>query len=79
MWEDRLRYDLEYLDRISFLEDVKIIFLTVACLFRHSDVATDGMATSEDYGDYLLRIGAVNSGEYTKRQKEAEAALSMYR
>lgn len=79
MWEDRLRYDLEYLDRISFLEDVKIIFLTAACLFRHSDVATEGMATSEDYGDYLLRIGAVNSGEYTKRQKEAEAALSMYR
>lgn len=41
LWEDRLRYDLEYIERIGFVEDVRIIFLTVACLVRHDDVATE--------------------------------------
>lgn len=76
LWEDRLRHDLEYLERISFWEDTKIIFLTVACLFRHNDVATEGMATSEDLGDYLLRIGAVSDMEYLERQNEAKKQLA---
>lgn len=76
LWEERLRYDLEYLERISFWEDTKIIFLTVACLFRHNDVATVGMATSEDLGDYLLRIGAVSDAEYAAKQGDAKKQLT---
>lgn len=76
LWEDRLRYDLEYIDRIGFWEDVKIVFLTVACLFRHDDVATEGMATSEDLGDYLLRVGSVSREEYTEKQSEARKELA---
>lgn len=76
LWEDRLRYDLEYIDRIGFWEDVKIVFLTVACLFRHDDVATEGMATSEDLGDYLLRVGSVSWEEYTEKQSEARKELA---
>lgn len=76
LWEDRLRYDLEYLGRISFFEDLKIIFLTVACLFRHDDVSTEGMATSEDLGDYLLRVGSVSQEEYTEKQSEAKEQLA---
>lgn len=79
LWEDRLRYDLEYIDRIGFWEDLKIIFLTVACLFRHDDVATEGMATSEDLGDYLLRIGAVSDAEYTAKQGDAKKQLTLSR
>lgn len=71
LWEDRLRYDLEYLERISPWEDLKIIFLTISCLFRHDDVATDGMVTSEDLGDYLLRTGQISEEEYTAQQKKA--------
>lgn len=79
LWEDRLRYDLEYIDRIGFLEDVKIIFLTVACLFRHDDVATEGMATSEDLGDYLLRIGEIDEETYEAGQDEAKRELALSR
>lgn len=79
LWEDRLRYDLEYLDRVSLWGDAEIILLTVVCLFRHSDVATEGMATSEDLGDYLLRTGAVDSTEYIEKQSEAKAQLALSR
>lgn len=78
-WEDRLRYDLEYIDQISFREDVKIIFLTVKCLFCHADVATDGMATSEDLGDYLLRIGEIDETAYEAGQAEANRELALIR
>ena len=78
-WEDRLRYDLEYIDRVSFQEDVKIILMTVGCLFRHDDVTTEGMATSEDLGDYLLRIGQVSDKEYEEKQGEAKQELASVR
>lgn len=79
LWEDRLRYDLEYIERIGFVEDVRIIFLTVACLVRHDDVATEGMATSEDLGDYLLRIGEIGEAEYAAGQEEARRELAAAR
>lgn len=78
-WSDRLRHDLEYIDRISFQEDVKIVFLTVACLMRHDDVSTEGMATSEDLGDYLLRIGTVSEKEYAEKQDAAKKTLALSR
>lgn len=79
LWEDRLRCDLEYIDQIGFLEDLKIIFLTVVCLFRHDDVATEGMATSEDLGDYLLRIGAISNIEYIAKQGDAKKQMTLNR
>ena len=75
-WDDRLRYDLEYIDRPGLWVDVKIIFLTVACILRHDDVATEGMDTSEDLGDYLLRTGVVSEEEYAEKQGEAKLALT---
>lgn len=72
LWENKLRYDLEYLDHMSLAMDVKIIFLTVACLLRHDDVSTEGMVTAEDLGDYLLRVGAVDQDTYADRQHEAK-------
>lgn len=77
LWEDRLRHDLEYIDRVSFREDVKIIFMTVGCLLRHDDVATEGMETSEDLGDYLLRLGEVTEAEYQEKQDEAKQELAL--
>lgn len=79
LWEDRLRYDLEYIDRVSFREDVKIVLMTVGCLFRRGDVATEGMETSEDLGDYLLRLGEVTEAEYREKQDEAKKELALSR
>lgn len=72
LWEDKLRHDLEYLDKLSFAEDLKIILLTVRCLFCREDVSAEGMATAEDLGDYLLRVGIVDPDAYFDRQCEAK-------
>lgn len=79
LWEERLRFDLEYIDRASLREDVKILFLTVACVFRRSGIVTEGMDTSEDLGDYLLRIGEISEEEYAEKQGEAKRELALSR
>ena len=53
-WEEKLAYDQEYVTHITFLEDLKIIFKTIGNVRKKDDINTDGMATAEDFGDYLL-------------------------
>ena len=38
-WESRFAYDLEYVDRVTFAVDVKIIFGTVAKVIKKSDIS----------------------------------------
>lgn len=44
-WDARLSKDVEYVERFSFGEDVKIVFKTILQVLRHEDVAVD--ATEE--------------------------------
>jgi len=37
-WEERFRYDLEYVEKCSLLFDVKILFLTVLKVLKRSDI-----------------------------------------
>lgn len=37
-WEERFRYDLEYVNHISFVMDLKIILLTVYKVLKRSDI-----------------------------------------
>lgn len=71
-WEEKLKYDLEYVQCISFLTDIKIIFETVKAVFCREGITMEGMATAEDFGDYLLKTGRVTQTEYLEKQKEAE-------
>jgi undecaprenyl phosphate N,N'-diacetylbacillosamine 1-phosphate transferase len=65
-WEDKLMYDLEYINNITFYMDLKIIILTIAKVFKRDGISTQGMETAEDLGDYLLRIGKIDKEAYTK-------------
>lgn len=71
-WEERFAYDLQYVEHISLFKDLKIILQTVLKVFRRSDISTEGMETSEDYGDYLLRKGEVSEENYLTKQQEAK-------
>ena len=79
LWEDKLQFDLEYLERFSLWTDVKIIFMTVVCVLKKSDISAEGMETAEDYGDYLLRIGKVTHEEYQEKQAEAKKKVAAVR
>jgi len=71
-WEEKINFDLEYIKNITFFGDCKIIFLTVWKAFVKSEgVSQEGMDTAEDFGDYLLRCGAVTKEEYDIKQKES--------
>ena len=74
-WEDKLNYDLEYIKKISFAEDVRIIFTTVVKVFKTESISYEGMATAEDFGDYLLRTKKVDKETYDKNQLKARELI----
>ena len=77
-WEGKLAKDLEYIQKITFFRDCKIIFQTVWKAFvKQEDIETDGMATAEDLGDYLLRIGNIDEETYNEGQAEARELIGV--
>lgn len=75
-WEDKLSWDLKYIENITFIGDIKIIFATVGKAFiKHEGITEGDMATAEDFGDYLLSRGRVGKEEYDLKQAEAEEKL----
>lgn len=76
-WEDKMNWDLKYIKKVTFKEDLKIIFDTVKKAFiKQEGITQDDMATAEDLGDYLLRTEKVDSNEYEMKQKEAKDILN---
>lgn len=76
-WEDKMNWDLKYIEKVTFKEDLKIILDTVKKAFiKQEGITQDDMATAEDLGDYLLRTEKVDSNEYEMKQKEAKDILN---
>ena len=75
-WEEKLDLDLEYLNNITFLGDWKIIFMTVAKVFKRDGISAEGMDTAEDYGDYLLRINKISKNEYCDAIEKSKELIS---
>jgi undecaprenyl phosphate N,N'-diacetylbacillosamine 1-phosphate transferase len=44
-WEEKFKYDVWYVDNISFLLDLKIIFLTIQKVFKSEGISADGNVT----------------------------------
>jgi len=77
-WEKKFEYDIEYIENISFVNDMKIIFRTVEKVFVREGISTEGMETAEDLGDYLLKCQSVSKEEYEKKQKQAIELIKCY-
>ena len=77
-WKERFAYDLKYIDQISLQEDLLIIWRTIFKVGNQEDIATDGMETSEDYGDWLLRQDMVSRTGYQAKQIQAIKILDEY-
>ena len=48
-WEDRFKKDLEYVNNITFIGDLKIILKTVKKVLSGSDIGLDGMKNIDEY------------------------------
>ena len=59
-WEEKFKWDLQYVENISFFQDIRIIMLTIkTAIFKHEGITQDNMETAEDLGVYLLKNGRV--------------------
>ena len=54
-WDQRLAYDVEYVNKITFLGDLKIVWQTVAKVFKREDVAVDPESVDEGYLDQIRK------------------------
>ena len=77
-WKERFHYDLQYIQHITFAEDMRIIYRTIFKVGAQEDVATEGMETSEDYGDWLLRRNRISPDDYAENQMRAKQFLEHF-
>ena len=76
-WEDKIDWDLKYIEKVSFFEDLKIIFATVKKAFiKQEGITQNDMATAEDLGDYFLRTERIDKEEYNRKQLQAKMILN---
>lgn len=77
-WEDRLNYDLQYIEHVSFWNDVKLIWMTFKKVFIRSNFVQINAETdlSMDYGDALLKAGKVSQKKYDELQAQALEILA---
>ena len=74
-WKERFAYDLKYIENVNLFEDLRIIWRTIFKVSKQEDIATEGMETSEDYGDWLLRKKLLTKIDYERKQKIANEQL----
>ncbi len=51
-WEKRFEYDLEYVNNITFINDLKILFKTFFKVLKREDVVTRGTGKTIDFDEY---------------------------
>lgn len=54
-WEDRFKYDLDYVNKLSFKEDIKIFFKTIQKVFRRENIELRGTTNIEDFHTYRIK------------------------
>ena len=54
-WNERFEFDIQYIDSISFVTDVKIFFATIGKVFKREGVSAENHATMESFVDYAKR------------------------
>lgn len=78
-WEDKLNWDLKYIENVTFWGDLKLVLATVKTALIKAEGITDGEnATALDFGDALLKAGKVSQSKYDALQARARNILAEY-
>lgn len=75
-WEDKLNWDLKYIENVSFIGDCKIVWMTVKKVFGKSEKSEE-LDVTDDYGDALLKSGKVSREKYDALQAEARELIKV--
>ncbi len=78
-WEEKLDWDIRYVESLSFVTDFKMIIGTVFAVLKRSGITDGENATALDYGDALLKSGIISKEEYMKKQEEAELFMDAFK
>lgn len=75
-WEEKLDWDLKYIKKVSFFEDIRIILKTIEkAIIKQEGITQNNNATAEDLGDYLFRTKKIDLDEYIIKQNQAKNIL----
>lgn len=48
-WEDKFKYDVQYVDNVTFIGDIKIIFGTVKTVLKREGISAENSATMQEF------------------------------
>ena len=76
-WEDKFKWDLKYIEKVTFGQDLSVLLETVKQVFMRSDIteSSEEIDVTDDYGDYLLKAGKVTREDYDALQRKAKEIL----
>ncbi|SEA81411.1 Sugar transferase involved in LPS biosynthesis (colanic, teichoic acid) [Oribacterium sp. KHPX15] len=74
-WEEKLDWDLKYIENVSFWNDINIVLKTVVAVLNKSGITDGENVTSMDYGDWLLKCGNITNTKYEELQEKAKEIL----
>lgn len=78
-WENKLAHDIKYIQKITFKEDMRIIYKTFSKVFKREDIDSDeSHDVAEDYGEYLLHKGKVTKEQYDVLNAKARDILQNF-
>lgn len=76
-WEEKFKWDLIYIKKITFWGDLKIVVKTVKqAFFKREGAVVGNLTTVEDFGDYLLSRGKIDRETYDEKQISAKELLN---
>ena len=80
-WEDKIKWDLKYIEKISFWGDLKIVFRTFNKVFIRKNMMNSSVEIdiTDDFGDALLKAGKVTKLQYDILQANAVDILSEHK
>ena len=73
-WEEKIGWDLKYIEHITLWNDFSILWLTVKKVFGHSESSKE-LDVTLDYGDELLQAGKIDKTRYLNKLAEAKKIL----
>lgn len=79
-WEEKLEWDLKYIENVSFVNDVKIIIDTVKKVFFRTNITETSkeIDVTLDFGDALLQDGNISRSDYDELQRVAREMIAKH-
>lgn len=54
-WHDKMNYDIIYANKVSFILDIQIFFLTIQKIITSDGVNKDGFSSTDSFEDYCIK------------------------